>query len=275
MASCLFRRRKTPAVAIVLITIGMLTGERTADAQTRDNAATQSAGPAPTHDAWNWILPAAFIGSTLVIPTPSECRWCDRDGAGNDSLNGFDRSVRSAFLWNHTTAADALSLVTAFSPVALLAGLDWNDFPETALPVFEAVGTNYLVTHVVKIAAARERPVVHFGGTDSHGPDVSFFSGHSSGAFALVFALARVKSDRRDPNTKWVWIAGVPLAATTAYLRIAADKHYATDVLTGAAVGAALGWTTPGWWGHSARSNARVLPVVSPGGASLLVRWYW
>jgi len=39
-------------------------------------------------------------------------------------------------------------------------------------------------------------------------------------------------------------IAGLGFAAT-ACLRIAADRHYATDVLSGAAVGSAIGFTVP------------------------------
>ncbi len=125
----------------------------------------------------------------------------------------------------------------------------------------------------MKISAARERPGVHFGGASSEGAYGSFFSGHSSGAFSLVFALARVHHDRKDPRTKWVWGTGLPLAGTTALLRVAADKHYMTDVLTGAAVGATLGWLVPGWWGPSGERGRSIVPAVTPGGANLSVTW--
>ena len=42
-----------------------------------------------------------------------------------------------------------------------------------------------------------------------------------------------------------MWAAGLTLATLTGYLREAADKHYLSDVLTGAAVGAAVGWAIP------------------------------
>ena len=42
-----------------------------------------------------------------------------------------------------------------------------------------------------------------------------------------------------------MWIAGLSFATTGAYLRIAADRHYATDVLTGALVGSAIGFSVP------------------------------
>jgi membrane-associated phospholipid phosphatase len=42
-----------------------------------------------------------------------------------------------------------------------------------------------------------------------------------------------------------VWGVGMPLAAATGYLRIAADKHYLTDVVVGALFGAAVGVALP------------------------------
>ncbi len=42
-----------------------------------------------------------------------------------------------------------------------------------------------------------------------------------------------------------VWATSLPMAAATGYLRIAADKHYLTDVLTGALIGSAVGFLVP------------------------------
>ncbi len=42
-----------------------------------------------------------------------------------------------------------------------------------------------------------------------------------------------------------VWASSLPWAAVTGYLRIAADKHYLTDVLTGALIGSAVGFLVP------------------------------
>ena len=38
---------------------------------------------------------------------------------------------------------------------------------------------------------------------------------------------------------------GFTLAAGVGYLRIAADQHYLTDILVGAAVGGLMGWAIP------------------------------
>ena len=269
------RRRTRLSVSVVVLLAGVVTGGEPVYAQTPASDPQAVASANSRHAVLDWAVPSVLVGSTLVIPSPSTCRWCDRDSLGSDTLNGFDRSVRSSLRWDNIGVADKLSWVTEFSPVLLLVGLNRDRLRETTLPVFQAFGTTYFVTHIAKVVAARERPIAHFGGTLPHGANASFFSGHSSGAFSLVFALARVNSDRDDPSTKWIWMAGVPLAAATGYLRVAADKHYLTDVLTGAAVGAALGWSIPGWWGRPGTSETRVVPGALPGGANLSVTWRW
>lgn len=42
-----------------------------------------------------------------------------------------------------------------------------------------------------------------------------------------------------------IWTAGYALAATSGYLRIAADRHYLTDVVVGAVVGSGIGLAVP------------------------------
>lgn len=42
-----------------------------------------------------------------------------------------------------------------------------------------------------------------------------------------------------------VWAGGYAIAATTGYLRIAADKHYLSDVVAGAIVGTGVGLAIP------------------------------
>ena len=262
------------AFAVLVLTCLPASGQALDALSRTDPVQTRASEPSKVR-ALDWILPAVFIGSTLAIHTPDECRWCDRDSLGRDSLNQFDRSARSSLRWNKTGTPDTMSWITEFGPVALLFSLNKEHLQETVLPVFQAFGTTYLVTSVVKVSAARERPAVHFGGTTSSDANASFFSGHSSGAFALVFALARVNSDRHDSRTKWIWIAGLPLASATGYMRMAADKHYMTDVLTGAAVGAAIGWWIPAVWSPTGDRGVSVAPSVAPGGANLSVRWRW
>ena len=110
--------------------------------------------------------------------------------------------------------------------------------------------------------------------------NLSFFSGHTSFAFSLAVASGTVASMRGYRAAPAVWGVGLGAAAVTGYLRIAADRHYATDVMTGALVGSALGFAVPYLLhrrGRETREPPRlqfgVAPVAGGSVASLGFRW--
>jgi membrane-associated phospholipid phosphatase len=78
----------------------------------------------------------------------------------------------------------------------------------------------------------------------------SFFSGHTSAAFNGA-VLAGTVFAKRHPGSRRsaaVWATGLTFAAATGTCRILAGRHFPTDVLAGAAVGALTGWLIP--WLH-------------------------
>lgn len=107
------------------------------------------------------------------------------------------------------------------------------------------------LTDATKRFFNRPRPYAQFcepsGREDLQRPDAhrSFFSGHTSKAFAGAVAAGSLAHYRGLPNEGWIWAAGLTTATTTGVLRIVADKHYATDVAVGAAAGALMGWLLP------------------------------
>ncbi len=76
----------------------------------------------------------------------------------------------------------------------------------------------------------------------------SFFSGHSTFSFASA-ALVCVHHFEHDllgaPYDAISCAAGYAVAATTATMRVVSDVHYATDAITGALVGTAIGYAVP------------------------------
>ena len=152
--------------------------------------------------------------------------------------------------------------VTGFglTPIAML-GLDalaaehdrkLGDAPADGLVILEASLLSMDVNQIVKFAAGRERPFVHAltiseKTQTAHPSDnnVSFYSGHTTFAFSLAVAGGTVATMRGYRWAPAIWIAGLGLATFTGYLRIAADCHYLTDVLTGAVAGFRL------WFRHS------------------------
>lgn len=126
------------------------------------------------------------------------------------------------------SAADVASWATVIAGVVMDAKASW-DAPDRlhALELQGArVGATYGAVFAAKLLVHRLRPCARSGcGIDN--PQFSFFSGHTALAFSTL----------GGPRLS----VALPLAVGTGGLRVAAGKHYLTDVLTGAAIGAAAG----------------------------------
>jgi membrane-associated phospholipid phosphatase len=102
----------------------------------------------------------------------------------------------------------------------------------------------------------------------------SFFSGHSS----LTFTAAGLICSHHlhldllgDPADVVSCVSGYVLAGATATLRVVSDVHYATDVLTGAAIGTAIGLAVPALHYHRrSRSPVELRFVPGAAGASVM-----
>jgi membrane-associated phospholipid phosphatase len=222
---------------------------------------------------------ALWLGSEFVVKgalAPSACRWCDPPGV--------DVSVRAALKWDDPQPANTWSNVLGFGLApATLVGIDallalhddaGGNFGTDVLIIAQATVVAMDVNQLVKFLVGRERPFVHALAPDekrhTQAPDdnnLSFFSGHTTATFALAVATGTVASMRGYRWAPIAWVTGPTLAATTGYLRIAADKHYFTDVVTGAVVGSAFGFALP-YFFHSAETSgpggvAASVPIVS------------
>jgi membrane-associated phospholipid phosphatase len=203
------------------------------------------------------VLASELIGGIK----PKACRSCGRDD-GRDTENGLDRWARTSLMWSDTSSANAASNVTAFVAAPATAALGMlgastrdragRAFPVDMLVMTEAVAVSALLAQVTKIAVARERPFVHHlpdeeraGTSRPSENNVSFYSGHTALSFTLASAAGTVATLRGYRLMPLVWSTLMPLAAVTGYLRIAADKHWFTDVLVGMVVGSAVGVLMP------------------------------
>lgn len=205
----------------------------------------------PTADlAATFGMAAFWIGSELDKENlaAEKCRWCDPPG--------LDAATRRALKWENTERAADLSDYLDFAgmPLLMLGGStllaaqhDIDYAWEDSLIIVESAMAAAMVNQIVKLSVARQRPYAHHGGTvhDPHDDNLSFYSGHASLAFALATSTATVATMRGYDNAWVVWPVGLSLATTVAWLRIAADKHWLTDVTTGAALGTAAGVLVP------------------------------
>jgi membrane-associated phospholipid phosphatase len=210
----------------------------------------------------SWVFTAEILKAQLV---PEKCRWCYRAADGADALNPVDGTVRRALVWKDPHAAGVASDVLAFmvlpvSSIGLPVVAAQNDStlsgaPVDALIITETTLIAATVNQLTKFAFARERPFVHYlprspdglrALTDSPSDDnLSFYSGHTNLAFALATSSGTVSTLRGYSLAPVVWASGMALATAVGYLRIAADKHYLSDVLTGVVVGSIIGVGAP------------------------------
>ncbi|WP_047862704.1 phosphatase PAP2 family protein [Archangium gephyra] len=209
-----------------------------------------------------WISSEAIFKKDL---SPKTCRWCDRTVDGTDTLNAVDR-------WGRGVAADTLegrerwdlwSNIGGFGvlPVGVLgaqyllgsgSGAPLQYYAQDAAIIIETTAVAALVNQVVKFSVGRERPFVHALPEDQKGltkhptdNNLSFYSGHTNMAFALVTAAGTVSELRGYKNRWLIWAVGLPAAASIGLLRMGADRHYLTDVLVGAAAGTVFGVGMP------------------------------
>jgi membrane-associated phospholipid phosphatase len=190
---------------------------------------------------------AVYVSTETVFKealAPDRCRWCAR--------NDLDESVADALAWSDFDLASSLSDVLAFGATPLVtggllavAGHGESRWLADGLAVAESAVASGLITQLVKVTAGRRRAFVELDSTPTVEDNLSFYSGHTSLAFAVATSAGTVASLRNDRLAPWIWGSGLALATTVGYLRIAADRHWLTDVATGAVVGSAIGVAVP------------------------------
>ena len=122
-------------------------------------------------------------------------------------------------------------------------------FAEDATVIAEAVTLTSAATEWTKILFHRPRPFLYVStstGPSSADDGRSFPSSHTSLAFAAAAAYASVLHRRGLAGRDQLRIGAMFAAATaTGILRVVAHRHFPTDVVAGAALGFAIGWTVP------------------------------
>lgn len=196
----------------------------------------------PAYEFAGLLTGALGIGVTEVYKAdiaPTEPRW--------KTPPALDVSVRESLVWSNTKLASRLSDVMLYGVVptaAFLTPLGTNhNYGRAALTIGEAMVITGVVTQAAKFSFARARPYAYYGNDYSNADSrMSFFSGHTSYSFAMALSSAMLLADSYPGSSGLIYGIALTVAAIPGYLRIAADKHYFTDVLVGAIVGSALAY---------------------------------
>jgi membrane-associated phospholipid phosphatase len=198
----------------------------------------------------------AALAVELFVHPPDTARWRGPilfDGAARDALGGGSPGLRSAA----ASGSDVGEVGFVAWPVLLDAGIvTWlsrgrGDVARQLLYIdAEAFALNGLLSSIVQRSVGRERPFAQGCGTSAGAPctspddrNTSFFSGHTSFAFtgAALVCAQHSRLDLYGSADAFVCPVALVLASATGILRIVADRHWASDVLAGAAVGATVG----------------------------------
>jgi membrane-associated phospholipid phosphatase len=247
-----------------------------------------AAVPGLTKLSYDWtvdgVVTGALAASTLTLMlldkqlAPLQCRWCV-PGTIDGNLS---KSVR----WSNPQTANTLSNVMQFAvPVGVMGfGLiqayrfddpaaGWSD----VLLITQATSLAMLANVIVKYSVGRARPYVWQGTPDLYpsatDANVSFFSGHVTFVFAVVVSGSTLFFMQDMPGAPWVLGLGLAAASFTAYLRMAADKHYLSDVLVSAGVGSLVGWAVPYLFHRPGRNGAPQAGDLMPAPGGIAIAW--
>ncbi len=211
---------------------------------------------------------AAWITTEILKSriAPAACRWCKPPGVDDTIQNGLRWSDRKIAARMSDITGFALAPLAAFgfdAAIVYTSGGTFAEWGTDALVILESMVVAADLTQIVKYSVGRARPLLHYGtGTaeerESRDKNLSFFSGHTSFTFSAAVSAGTVATLKGYRAAPFIWATGLTIAATTGYLRMAADKHYFTDVMVGAVVGSAVGFVVP--WLHrpEAEEGSRV-----------------
>ncbi len=169
-------------------------------------------------------------------------------------VNAFDRSATRHFSVGAADASDVGAGVLGLTPVGIGIGASgkFRNVVTTGVIYTEACLFTVGATMMTKGFVNRLRPLAYnpnvaWDTRTDYDVRNSFFSGHTSLAFTSAMFGAKLLHDLfPDMKHRWLpWTVAGILAGTVGYLRYRAGKHFPTDILTGAAVGAVVGITIP------------------------------
>ena len=186
------------------------------------------------------LLPVALAlpkGAPSCVPLP-----CDPA-----SLLGIDRAALHTFSASAGTASTVLLAgVVGAAGFASLHDLAPAQARGNAAVLLNSLAWTEAATGWLKVTVHRNRPILYTAGAAAVASDrqnrESFPSGHASMAFAAATSYLVMARRQHLPHRTRNAIALYAGAASVAALRVAAGKHFPTDVAGGALLGSGIGW---------------------------------
>lgn len=232
-----------------------------------------------------------LVGLSIGLQNLAQIRYTGMEPATSDmlvreELSRTDRWAAGNYSEQAAVLSDLIIVPGVALPMVLSAWDAWRSqsgidqvFTETVIYA-EALALSSSLNLVVRSMRIHPRPLVY--GSDAPESEKrkgeasgSFYSGHANGAFLAATYLAYTYPLRHPEfrHKELLWAGALGTAATVAGLRVAAGKHFPSDVVVGAAAGAFFGWAFPRMHliGEGGRKvQLRLLPIEE-GVQSILV----
>ncbi|HKT81506.1 MAG TPA: phosphatase PAP2 family protein [Vicinamibacterales bacterium] len=197
-----------------------------------------------------WII-LALGGATALAAHPADDNVNARL-AGSANADRFFKPGQYLGGYAQAGAAVSLYLVGRFILPHTKEEPRTNKVSHLGFDMLRALILSQAVTQGIKVSVRRDRPT---------GECCSFPSGHAASTFATASVLERHLGYRAS----WPMFLIATYVATS---RLHDNRHFLSDVVFGASVGMASGWTVVGRHG---RSNYALVPVAVPGGAMVML----
>ncbi len=199
------------------------------------------------HNALEWLLPMAVTGALIASDT--------------HIANAFENS-HGQVRWGGQIS----DIGASYTLIPIVAGSyvygAWRDNPkgrEIGVLGTETLLDSLIVVGVMKEVFRRNRPDEKNPG-DFWGGGTSFPSGHAIQVWSIASLL-----DHEYKHKKIVGITAYSLAGIVSAARIAAQKHFASDVVAGGTMGWFIGrYVYDTHMSHLAHNHASLIPTIVP-----------
>jgi len=199
------------------------------------------------HNALEWLVPLAVVGA--LIP------------ADTHIANAFENS-KGQVRWGGRIS----DVGASYTLIPIVAGSyiygAWRDNAkgrEIGVLGTETLLDSLIVVGITKEIFRRNRPDERNPG-DFWGGGTSFPSGHAIQIWSIASLL-----DHEYKNKRIIGITAYSLAAIVSAARIAAQKHFASDVVAGGAMGWFIGrYVYDTHMSHLAHQHSALIPMITP-----------
>ncbi|OGR82059.1 MAG: hypothetical protein A2901_04475 [Elusimicrobia bacterium RIFCSPLOWO2_01_FULL_54_10] len=190
------------------------------------------------------------------------------------SVNSFDRSIIGKQDAVAGTVSHYIVALALAAPVTLdLADQGFNkSFVEDLMVFTESLAINTALSHVARYGVQRPRPVAYEATPPEirAGEFLSFYSGHTATVFTGLSA-ASMTYGYRYGHKVWPWAVTFGAGFAESALRVAAGRHFYSDVIVGAVMGTAVGTLVP--YFHRRHKGSRITLAPALGEPGVLLAW--